>query len=295
VRRVERVGRGKAPTVVGTPADVQDLGWFWFDCCLEDVERLSLPVLVEMLPGAAGCPYLQTIWQVLRKESLGLHDGWSLDEAFTRLNLSYGQEGIVDLLEGLFCELECIGENSESTRKNKMAAFQTQRERINHNLLCNQFLNVLGTIDRAKPLELRSEQIVNVWNDRQSDRVDDVLHQSISGGLEAWTRKVLPAIRALCERAPARYGLVPTVSFEALRERLLSETGSAARISQFVAAFDEIGRTAGTWDARLQEFWAAADDLRDGLSSLSCGGEDDTDVDAYFAPLELDWDTVATR
>lgn len=257
------------------PASFGEIGWFWFDECLPDVEGTtnSWKHLVGLHSELREKKGLEKIWRVLRGVCLGENDGLNFADI-----AGWSQDDVTKLLKKAHDDYMSLF--AEEDKKCRLVALEICRSTLNHNRVKNDFINKIANTDRALPIELRGENCLAAWECIQKrlgpgpDETIAARSRAAQSGLAAWP-KIEDEIRAFFECSLPEAGLSLTARGNELRTALIGERGCLDQIRRFVQEFDNIAELPkSAKQERLKLFLEAVDALHDGIAAMRYRDED---------------------
>lgn len=257
------------------PGDLGELqeaeeGYYWFDSCLSDVERMSWKEVKVAFSPAASKSNLAAVWNVLRGECLGKEDG---TKARFELKIQSGSPDALsqdpERAQQVWTEL------FRQAHLEYLSFFFPELEKIrvnlSHNRLKHLFTMKLLSSDRASEPEERFRRILRSWEFIRSPancpEEAAAVRASAQEAIEAWP-DLLRDLECFFDETPGRFGLRLTDRGREARSVLGAKVDSpGSRISEFVSNFDEYASQ--SIDKKLKilaEFGRACDELQDTLT-----------------------------
>jgi len=260
------------------PTGPSQRGWYWFDECLPDVAANSWGDLVsdcpELRDGA-----LQRVWEILCGVCLGPERD---DDLLTDL-AAEDQSSLTELFAKAHQEYTALFEAAE--KKSLDDDYEEFRNRLNHNLIKNEFLHVLG-LSQLSDVEVRSRKIEAVWAHLRGEETDDPELQDKKNNMQSarkvW-RTIEPLLQELFGPKLEECGLTLTPKGRQLKKELIDDvTGVVSTVSSFVDDFEKIGGLPQEERIeRLRDFWTAADRLHEALSAMALRNDADGPFGGY--------------
>ena len=175
---------------------------------------------------------------------------------------------------------------------------EKERSILSHNLLKNNFLNIIGSAYSRMPYYIRSDQILKTWDSTADPKKvfkTDVV-EVVQSALKNWP-EIYKALNAYLNDTPEIFGFKETKTFIDARNKILGDkTGNdrdcyANTINKFVENFDSLAnKNRNEQKKNLKKFWFAADQIHELLSKMHFSKKDPSRFYEYFEkryPTEL--------